>query len=77
MTAWRALLAPLGMMCLGDNSPMIVESNAPLQPHNTFGIVAKARALVRVRSAADVHAVLAGAQPGFVKGLAGPGGDLG
>jgi UDP-N-acetylmuramate dehydrogenase len=38
---------------------MIVESNASLQPHNTFGIVAKARLLVRVRSAADVHAVLA------------------
>src|SRR4051794_7465195 len=38
---------------------MIVESNASLQPHNTFGIVAKARVLVRVRSAADVHAVLA------------------
>ena len=38
---------------------MIVESNAALQPYNTFGIVAKARTLVRVRSAADVHAVLA------------------
>ena len=51
---------------------MIVESNAPLQPYNTFGIVARARTLVRVRSAADVHAVLAhpdlGEQPKFVLG---------
>jgi UDP-N-acetylmuramate dehydrogenase len=38
---------------------MIVESNAPLQPYNTFGIVARARTLVRVKGAADVHAVLA------------------
>ncbi|GAB3774952.1 UDP-N-acetylmuramate dehydrogenase [Ramlibacter monticola] len=38
---------------------MIVESNAALQPYNTFGIVAKARTLLRVRGAADVHAVLA------------------
>jgi hypothetical protein len=29
---------------------MIVEQNAPLQPHNTFGIVAKARTLVRVKA---------------------------
>jgi UDP-N-acetylmuramate dehydrogenase len=58
MTAWDVLLHLLGG-CLGHNSPMIVESNAPLQPHNTFGIVAKARTLVRVRGEADVHAVLA------------------
>jgi UDP-N-acetylmuramate dehydrogenase len=38
---------------------MIVEPNAPLQPHNTFGIVARARALVRVRGEGDVVAVLA------------------
>ena len=38
---------------------MIVESNVPLQPYNTFGIVARARTLVRVKGAADVHAVLA------------------
>jgi UDP-N-acetylmuramate dehydrogenase len=38
---------------------MIVESNVPLQPYNTFGIVARARTLVRVRGATDVHAVLA------------------
>jgi UDP-N-acetylmuramate dehydrogenase len=38
---------------------MIVERNVPLQAHNSFGIVAKARALVRVRSEADVQALLA------------------
>ena len=32
---------------------MIVESNAPLQPHNTFGIVARARTMVRVKAAVD------------------------
>lgn len=51
---------------------MIVESNASLQPYNTFGIVAKARTLVRVKGAADVHAVLAHPelrdQPKFVLG---------
>src|SRR5437870_2847320 len=51
---------------------MIVEQNVPLQGHNSFGIVAKARALVRVRSAADVQAVLADAAlrdvPKFVLG---------
>ena len=45
-----------------DNSPMLVEHNTPLLAHNTFGIVAKARALVRVRSQADVQAVLADAE---------------
>jgi UDP-N-acetylmuramate dehydrogenase len=38
---------------------MIVEHNVPLQAHNTFGIVAKARALVRVRSPEDLTALLA------------------
>ena len=51
---------------------MIVEQNASLQPHNTFGIVAKARTLVRVRGEADVQAVLAHPQlaqePKFVLG---------
>ncbi len=51
---------------------MIVEQNVPLQPHNTFGIVAKARALVRVRGEADVQQLLAdgeyGAIPKFVLG---------
>jgi UDP-N-acetylmuramate dehydrogenase len=51
---------------------MIVEQNASLQPHNTFGIVAKARTLVRVHGEADVQAVLAHPQlaqePKFVLG---------
>jgi UDP-N-acetylmuramate dehydrogenase len=51
---------------------MIVEQHVPLGPHNSFGIVAKARALVRVHSAADVQAVLAApslaGQPHFVLG---------
>ena len=38
---------------------MILEKNAPLQPHNTFGIAARAQAMVRVRSEADLRAVLA------------------
>ena len=38
---------------------MIVEQNVPLQAHNSFGIVAKARELVRVRSEADVQQLLA------------------
>jgi UDP-N-acetylmuramate dehydrogenase len=38
---------------------MIVEQNVPLQAYNTFGIVAKARALVRVRGATDVQELLA------------------
>ncbi len=38
---------------------MIVEQNVPLQAHNSFGIVAKARLLVRVRSPEDVLQVLA------------------
>jgi UDP-N-acetylmuramate dehydrogenase len=51
---------------------MIVERNVSLQAHNSFGIVAKARALVRVRSEDDVRAVLAdaktSAEPKFVLG---------
>jgi UDP-N-acetylmuramate dehydrogenase len=51
---------------------MIVEQNAPLQSHNTFGIVAKARTLVRVKSVADVQEALAhpqlGGEPKFVLG---------
>jgi UDP-N-acetylmuramate dehydrogenase len=38
---------------------MIVEQNASLQPYNTFGIVARARTLVRVRGESDIQAVLA------------------
>ncbi|RYF43572.1 MAG: UDP-N-acetylmuramate dehydrogenase [Comamonadaceae bacterium] len=51
---------------------MIVEQNVPLQAHNSFGIVAKARELVRVRGPADVEQLLADAQlaakPKFVLG---------
>lgn len=51
---------------------MLVEKNVPLQPFNTFHIVAKALALVRITSEADVKAVLADAEwassPKFVLG---------
>ena len=51
---------------------MIVEQNVPLQAHNTFGIVAKARALVRVRGESEVQELLAdpefGTIPKFVLG---------
>jgi UDP-N-acetylmuramate dehydrogenase len=51
---------------------MIVERNVPLQTYNSLGIVAKARALVRVRGAEDVRQLLAdpelGATPKFVLG---------
>ena len=39
---------------------MLVEKNVPLQHSNTFGIAARAHALVRVRSEDDLRAVLAG-----------------
>mgnify|MGYP001627492529 CR=1 FL=1 len=51
---------------------MIVEHNVPLQAHNSFGIVAKARELARVRSEADLHALLQdpalAAAPKFILG---------
>jgi UDP-N-acetylmuramate dehydrogenase len=51
---------------------MIVERKVALQPLNSFGIAARAAALVRVRGADDMRAVLAdaelGAQPKFVLG---------
>jgi len=51
---------------------MLVEKNVPLQPSNTFHIVARAHALVRVGSEADVLAVLAdpdwGKAPKFILG---------
>lgn len=57
---------------MGHNSPMIVEQNVALAPHNSFGIVAKARELVRVRSEADVVQLLSDARlaaaPKFVLG---------
>ena len=51
---------------------MLVEKNVPLQPYNTFHIVAKAHRLVRIVCEADVQAVLAdpvlGPAPKFVLG---------
>ena len=51
---------------------MLVEKNVPLQPYNSFHIVAKAFSLVRVTQITDVAAVLASAelaaQPKFVLG---------
>ena len=51
---------------------MIPLANVPLQPHNSFGIVARALHLVRIAGAADVAEVLADAhwraQPKFVLG---------
>jgi len=51
---------------------MLVEKNVPLQPYNTFRIVARAHTLIRVKSEADVQAVLAdpalAAAPKFVLG---------
>ncbi|WP_332751129.1 UDP-N-acetylmuramate dehydrogenase [Hydrogenophaga sp.] len=38
---------------------MVVENNVALQPYNTFGIVARAQRLVRVRSTDDVLSLLA------------------
>lgn len=38
---------------------MLVEKNVPLQPFNTFGIVARAAALVRIASERDVQDLLA------------------
>ena len=42
-----------------DNPAMLVEKNVPLQAFNTFHIVAKAHALVRIASEADLRALLA------------------
>jgi UDP-N-acetylmuramate dehydrogenase len=51
---------------------MIVEQNVPLQAHNTFGIVAKARLLARVGGEAHVQQLLADPEyapiPKFVLG---------
>lgn len=41
-----------------DNPAMLVQKNVSLQPFNTFHIVAKAHALVRISSESDVQAVL-------------------
>ena len=37
---------------------MIIERNVPLQPHNSFGIAARAERLLRLSSTADVQAFL-------------------
>ncbi|MHB8949938.1 MAG: UDP-N-acetylmuramate dehydrogenase [Rhodoferax sp.] len=51
---------------------MLVEKNVPLQAFNSFHIVAKAHALVRIASESDLHALLADpvlrASPKFVLG---------
>lgn len=51
---------------------MLVEKNVPLQPYNTFGIVARAQALLRVGAEADLLALAADtrwqAEPKFVLG---------
>ncbi len=41
-----------------DNSAMLVQKNVPLQAFNTFHIVAKAHALVRITSESDVLSLL-------------------
>lgn len=55
-----------------DNPAMLVEKNVPLQPFNTFHIVAKAHALARIGSEADLRDLLAdpewGGAPKFVLG---------
>ena len=38
---------------------MLVENQVALQPHNSFGIAARARTLVRVRDVADLQAFMA------------------
>jgi len=50
---------------------MIIERNVPLQPHNSFGIAARAERLLRLRSDDDVQAFLQNPQrlePHFVLG---------
>ncbi len=56
---------------------MLVEKNVPLQPYNTFHIVAKAHQLVRIRSQDDVLAVLNDPQwAGVAKFVLGGGSNL-
>ena len=50
---------------------MIIETNVPLQPHNSFGIAARAERLLRLRTMDDVQALLADPlrlEPHFVLG---------
>jgi len=55
-----------------DNSAMLVQKNVPLQAFNTFHIVAKANALVRIATESDAAALLQdplwATQPKFVLG---------
>ena len=57
---------------MGENSPMQIESGVSLKPYNTFGLPAVAHQLVRVRSEADVRAVVDhpsfGRAPKFILG---------
>ena len=48
---------------------MLVENQTALQPHNTFGIAARARQLVRVKDAASLQAFMA--TPAWAQALAG------
>lgn len=41
--------------------PLVIEKDVALQPLNSFGVAARARALLRVRSAADLEALCADA----------------
>ena len=50
---------------------MIIETQVPLQAHNTFGIAAKAERMLRLRSMEDVAALLTDPirlEPHFVLG---------
>ncbi len=68
----RAVGLPGALRPRCDNLAMLVEKNVPLQAFNTFRIVAKAHALARITSEADVQALLAdpawAASPTFVLG---------
>ena len=56
----------------GDNPLMLVEKNVPLQPYNTFHIVAKAHTLVRIANVQALREVIAdpalGGLPKFILG---------
>ena len=56
----------------GDNPLMLVEKNVPLQPYNTFHIVAKAHTLVRLANVQALREVIAdpalGGLPKFILG---------
>ena len=56
----------------GDNPLMLVEKNVPLQPYNTFHIVAKAHTLVRIADVQALREVIAdpalGSLPKFILG---------